>query len=75
MIPDAAIRAAAEEAESFLPGYTLDNLARAAIEAAMPAIREAIAQEVEAMQPCEDVGWTFSAAQREAARIVRGGTP
>lgn len=89
-IPDAAIEAAAcavwrppsgprtysdRLIWDTLPQVALDE-ARAAIEAAMPAIREAIAQEIEAHyctgaecpeQRCHGA--------RNATRIVRGGKP
>lgn len=86
-IPDAAIEAAAKAihgattrepkwaltADAYKRFYRAE--ARAAIEAAMPAIREALAQEIEAESP--KVGGMLSGAQadgyRDAARIVRGG--
>lgn len=83
-IPDAAIEAAATEISGDVIGSAGD-VARAAIEAAMPAIREAIAQEIEDTfdAGCEvghecdkqsgdwNDGHLF--AFERAARIVRGG--
>jgi hypothetical protein len=92
-IPDAAIEAAAEALDtlgSVGPNLMPEYVARAAIEAALPAIREAIAQEIEAEA---NLAWTaytsakpvdsdLLAAASEgmvdamfaAARIVRGGS-
>jgi hypothetical protein len=75
-IPDAAIEAAAQVMRG-MRSYTYDTLARAAIEAAMPAIREGIAQEIEAMSVLDtdrQQPRTLGAKQvrGRAARIVRG---
>lgn len=70
-VPDAAIEAAAEamvrESNQFKPA-SYPDMARAAIEAAMPAIREAIAQEIEGTHYRK---WCHNLTI--AARIVRGG--
>lgn len=47
-IPDAAIEAAAEALGPAIPGAAAEAIATDAIEAALPAIREAVAQEIEA---------------------------
>lgn len=92
-IPDAAVEAAAEALARRNWGDTLNAAdyireARAAIEAAMPAIREALAQEIEAAGRA-DVEWLARVANKDktdmgrligsedawkdALRIVRGG--
>lgn len=77
-IPDAAIEAAAEAIRQHQYVTVIKGtpylFARAAIEAAMPAIRESIAQEIEAAinNDRPEPYWTGMAL---AARIVRGGTP
>lgn len=68
-VPAAAIEAAAEALRGTGTHYNsilhADKVASIAIEAAMPAIREAIAQELESAYPRGTVS--------TAARIVRGG--
>lgn len=77
-IPEAAIKAAAPEIQRVIEGWmNYDDedwtvLARTAIEAAMPAICEAIAQKVEAQIDPEDSEQIF-ATYEYAAHIVRGG--
>lgn len=72
-IPEAAIEAAGDEVWSMTGGSPDSRaIAEQALTAAMPAIREAIAQEVEA---AEIVGrFTYPGlVQAKAAAIVRGG--
>lgn len=78
-IPDAAIEAAAPEIQRVIEGWmNYDDedwvvLARAAIEAAMPAIREAIAQEIDLervhYEQIKVAPWGHG--MHHAARIVR----
>lgn len=76
-IPEAAIEAAA----SRILGHNRLE-AKQALEAAMPAIREALAQEIEAYRGAEPKDWMSVDDQdvgiwnglEDAARIVRGGT-
>jgi RNA polymerase-binding transcription factor DksA len=68
-VPDAAIEAAAEAIHPGDYAYPVEcskSIARAALEAAEPHIREAIAAEVEA-NPLGDHGY--------AGRIIRGAKP
>lgn len=71
-IPTAAIEAAAE-ALGKIPtlAATLETHARVAIEAALPAIREHIAQEIETFID-SDSWWLSPDERRTAAQIVRG---
>jgi hypothetical protein len=83
MIPDAAIEAAGDEVWSMTGGSPDSRaIAEQAIEAAMPAIREAIAQEIEAEYDNRratgdkhDGGYRagFLDGLDNAERIVRGG--
>jgi hypothetical protein len=83
MIPDAAIEAAAETLDaigSVAPNMTPRYVAQLAVQAAMPAIRKALAAEIVSDGPKypynEDERVRINAwcaGLHEAARIVRGG--
>jgi hypothetical protein len=72
-VPDAAIKAAAYQIDIAHDPFS-QEAARAALTAAMPAIREAIAQEIEDYHAIGSVDWhrDWKLGRDIAARIVRG---
>lgn len=74
-VPDAAIEAAKQGLRGHMGPLLEPCCIRAAIEAAMPAIREALAQEIEAEAGKPDRNRSYVLGLEDAARIVRGGTP
>jgi streptogramin lyase len=78
MIPDEAIEAAADTLQYVVTGIRANarGYAKAALEAAMPAIREALAQEIKAAAYTIPSGTSpkgIISGRDQAARIVRGG--